>query len=101
MVGLVDLLFTCSAMAFTAKRTLANVKSSAISPRQPEVPNLIGEVVIAPYSSLSRAVTEYESGGRVLVVKKNISTVPYRVEAIMKATSAITSAKMTAKSGRA
>jgi hypothetical protein len=38
-------------MAVTAKRTLANVKSSAIKPRQPEVPNLIGEELIAQYSS--------------------------------------------------
>src|ERR1700736_2956215 len=30
-------------MAVTASRTLAKVKSSAISPRQPEVPNLMGE----------------------------------------------------------
>src|SRR5580704_13718122 len=38
-------------MAVTARRTLANVKSSAISPRHPEVPNLIGEELIALYSS--------------------------------------------------
>src|ERR1700674_944891 len=29
-------------MAVTASRTLANVKSSAISPRHPDVPNLMG-----------------------------------------------------------
>jgi hypothetical protein len=48
-------------MAVTAKRTLANVKSSAIRPRQPEVPNLIGdavigEVAIVAYSILGTAV---------------------------------------------
>src|SRR5216683_3146498 len=42
---------TCSAIAVTARRTLAKVKSSAIRPRQPEVPNLMGEVAIARYSS--------------------------------------------------
>lgn len=35
-------------MAVTARRTFANVKSSAITPRQPEVPNLMGEVVLNP-----------------------------------------------------
>jgi hypothetical protein len=30
-------------MAVTARRTAAKVKSSAMSPRQPEVPNLIGD----------------------------------------------------------
>src|ERR1700730_16261422 len=34
-------------MAVTASRTLANVKSSAIRPRQPEVPNFIGEFIFA------------------------------------------------------
>src|ERR1700693_268265 len=43
MVGFLALLLTWSAMAVTARRTLANVKSSAIRPRQPEVPNLMGE----------------------------------------------------------
>src|SRR6267378_3721149 len=43
MVGLADLVLTCSEMAVTARRTLAKVKSSAINPRQPEVPNLMGE----------------------------------------------------------
>src|SRR5256714_13811900 len=38
-------------MAVTARRTLAKVKSSAIRPRQPEVPNLIGELLMGPYSS--------------------------------------------------
>src|SRR5258708_4096187 len=38
-----------SAMAFTARRTVANVMSSAIRPRQPEVPNLMGEAFIAAY----------------------------------------------------
>ena len=32
-----------AAMAVTARRTDAKVKSSAMRPRQPEVPNLIGE----------------------------------------------------------
>src|SRR5262249_23163743 len=50
--------FTCSAMAVTARRTLANVKSSAIRPRQPEVPNLMGEVDIARYSSPEFAAKE-------------------------------------------
>src|SRR5437016_5979394 len=50
MVGSFALVFTCSAMAVTAKRTLANVKSSAIRPRHPEVPNLIGDVVMRRYS---------------------------------------------------
>src|SRR4029077_7066605 len=40
-------------MAVTARRIFANVKSSAIRPRQPEVPNLMGESVIRRYSSLS------------------------------------------------
>jgi hypothetical protein len=40
-----DFVLTCSAMAVTARRTLAKVKSSAMSPRQPEVPNWIGEAV--------------------------------------------------------
>src|SRR5579864_1199441 len=34
-------------MAVTARRTFANVKSSAISPRQPDVPNLMGETIFA------------------------------------------------------
>src|SRR5215472_5877093 len=61
MVGCGDFVFTCSAIAVRASRTLANVKSSAITPRQPEVPNLMGEVVCNPalvlmarYFSLSR-----------------------------------------------
>jgi hypothetical protein len=33
-------------MAVTANRTFAKVKSSAIRPRQPEVPNLMGEGVV-------------------------------------------------------
>src|ERR1700716_3128267 len=37
-------------MAVTARRTLANVKSSAMRPRHPEVPNLMGEVVMGRYS---------------------------------------------------
>src|SRR6266478_10191275 len=36
----------CSAMAVTASRTVAKVKSSAIRPRQPEVPNLMGEAAV-------------------------------------------------------
>src|SRR5437016_4051508 len=50
IVGSFALVFTCSAMAVTAKRTLANVKSSAMRPRHPEVPNLIGDVVMRRYS---------------------------------------------------
>ena len=46
--GCCDFALTCSAMAVNASRTLANVKSSAITPRQPEVPNLMGEVVLNP-----------------------------------------------------
>ena len=49
---------TWPAMAVTARRTLAKVKSSAMRPRQPDVPNLIGEEgevegdgVMARYSS--------------------------------------------------
>ena len=33
-------------MARTARRTVAKVKSSAMIPRQPEVPNLMGEVAM-------------------------------------------------------
>src|SRR5450755_3551328 len=51
MVGFFVLLFTCPAMAVTARRMLAKVKSSAMRPRQPEVPNLIGEGFMAVYSS--------------------------------------------------
>src|SRR5438128_1279136 len=36
----------CSAMAATAMRTLPNVKSSAMIPRQPEVPNFMGQGAI-------------------------------------------------------
>src|SRR6267143_5939438 len=35
-----------SAMAVTARRTVAKVKSSAMRPRQPEVPNLMGESAV-------------------------------------------------------
>src|SRR5712692_4270488 len=41
-------------MAVTARRTLAKVKSSAIRPRHPEVPNLMGEVVMRRYSRPGR-----------------------------------------------
>src|SRR6266700_4955650 len=51
MMGSLALDFTCSAMAVTARRTLAKVKSSAIRPRHPEVPNLIGELLMGRYSS--------------------------------------------------
>src|SRR5271163_1921909 len=61
MVGFADLLFTCPHIALIASRTLAKVKSSAISPRQPEVPNLIGEVVITAHSSVLWAFAKYES----------------------------------------
>src|SRR6266851_8278556 len=33
-------------MAVTARRTVAKVKSSAMRPRQPEVPNLMGEAAV-------------------------------------------------------
>src|SRR5260370_4646612 len=41
-------------MAVTARRTLAKVKSSAIRPRHPEVPNLMGEVVMRRYFRTER-----------------------------------------------
>src|SRR5260370_21666615 len=41
-------------MAVIARRTLAKVKSSAIRPRHPEVPNLMGEVVMRRYSRTER-----------------------------------------------
>ena len=53
-------------MAVTAKRTVANVKSSAMRPRQPEVPNLIGEEAVfgeaamAGYSTRSGTVLKDE-----------------------------------------
>src|ERR1700690_1982927 len=51
-------------MPETARRTLAKVKSSAITPRQPEVPNLMGEVVMTAYSNLSRPFSIYEAACR-------------------------------------
>src|SRR5215471_8569713 len=48
MAGWADFALACSAMAVSASRTFAKVKSSAITPRQPEVPNLTGEVVCNP-----------------------------------------------------
>src|SRR5258707_10743745 len=45
-------------MALTASRTLAKVNSSAITPRQPEVPNLMGEVIMNRYSSLTMQKTK-------------------------------------------
>src|SRR5260370_11138026 len=41
-------------MAVIARRTLAKVKSSAIRPRHPEVPNLMGEVVMRRHSRTER-----------------------------------------------
>src|SRR5258707_12959659 len=41
-------------MAVTGRRTLAKVKSQAIRPRHPEVPNLMGEVVMRGYSRTER-----------------------------------------------
>src|SRR5258707_12290445 len=41
-------------MAVTGRRTLAKVKSQAIRPRHPEVPNLMGEVVMRRYSRTER-----------------------------------------------
>jgi hypothetical protein len=65
------LALACSAIAVTASRTFANVKSSAISPRQPEVPNLMGEVALNPvlvlmarYFSPTRDVAEAIIMGR-------------------------------------
>src|SRR5258707_11283184 len=49
-----------SAMAVTARRTVANVKSSAIRPRQPEVPNLMGETAMAGYCTWVRIVHKDE-----------------------------------------
>src|SRR5215469_10640575 len=59
-------------MAVSARRTFAKVKSSAMTPRQPEVPNLTGEgtlhparVLMARYFSLSRhAEKVVNMGGR-------------------------------------
>src|SRR6266404_5037520 len=53
------------AMAVTARRTVANVKSSAMMPRQPEVPNLMGEAIfgealMAGYSTRSGIVHKDE-----------------------------------------
>src|SRR5205807_8669569 len=47
-------------MAVTARRTVAKVKSSAISPRQPEVPNLMGETAMAGYCTWVRIVHKDE-----------------------------------------
>ena len=49
-------------MALMASRTVAKVKSSAMRPRQPEVPNLMGEVVMAEYSSPAAREDEDEKG---------------------------------------
>jgi hypothetical protein len=49
-------------MAVTASRTLAKVNSSAITPRQPEVPNLMGEVVMELYSILTLPRTKAFGG---------------------------------------
>src|SRR6267154_1549917 len=49
-----------SAIAVTARRTVANVKSSAIRPRQPEVPNLMGETAMAGYCTWVRIVHKDE-----------------------------------------
>ena len=45
-VGFALRLRTCSAMAAAARRTFANVKSSAMIARQPDVPNLIVAVIL-------------------------------------------------------
>src|SRR5882762_7714016 len=50
-------------MAVTARRTLANVKSSARRPRQPEVPNLIGEVLMGRYFRPERVESRKLNGG--------------------------------------
>src|SRR5260370_22029271 len=49
-MGCCALVLTCSAIAVTASRTFAKVKSSAMRPRQPDVPNLMGEVAMWRYS---------------------------------------------------
>ena len=63
---------TWPAMAVTASLTLANVKSSAIRPRQPEVPNLMGDVgeadgdgVMAGYSNAEQE--EKNSWGEAVI----------------------------------
>src|SRR5258708_33655297 len=55
-------------MAVTARRTVAKVKSSAMMPRQPEVPNLMGEAAVfgealmRRYSTRSAIVLKDERG---------------------------------------
>ena len=55
-------------MAVTARRTVANVKSSAMRPRQPEVPNLMGdaavfgEALMGGYSTRAGSVLKDEDG---------------------------------------
>src|SRR5260221_12110454 len=57
-------------MAVTARRTVAKVKSSAMSPRQPDEPNLMGEAVVfgvalmGGYSTRSAIVLKDERGGK-------------------------------------
>src|SRR4029077_7187141 len=65
-----------SAMAVTAKRTVAKVKSSAIRPRHPEVPNLrgepavCGEALMAGYSTRAGIVLKGEDGTENCVVQR-------------------------------
>lgn len=56
MVGFLDFEVMWPEMAVTARRTVSMVKSSAMMPRQPEVPNLmgfdfVGEEFMEEYSS--------------------------------------------------
>jgi periplasmic divalent cation tolerance protein len=59
---------TWSAMAATAMRTLGNVKSSAMMPRQPEVPNFMGEAAIlfcaGPYCILAAKIDRNKAHAR-------------------------------------
>src|SRR5229473_6849443 len=51
-----------SAMEVRARRTVANVKSSAMRPRQPEVPNLMGEAAMGRYCTRAGIVLKDERG---------------------------------------
>src|SRR5271154_1198589 len=53
---------TCPAMAADARRTPAKVKSSAITPRQPEVPKWIVCFVTGDYCILARGLKSRKNG---------------------------------------
>src|ERR1700733_605342 len=53
---------TCAAMAAEARRTPPNVKSSAITPRQPEVPKWIVCFVTGDYCILARELKSRKNG---------------------------------------